>query len=422
MLGAASMKRWLFATAVASAGCQWLLAINSDVPILNARDGGDASATDEYVPMLNAPDRDDASPMDEDVAESEALDACAQADVASDPSNCGACGHSCQGGACLAGACQPVMLATPSGGHTIQDLAIDDTSVYWGEMVSGVGQVSKAGADAHYLVTGATPVSVAVDGERIYVSLGYAVFAYAKSGSQSTLVAPGLAFNLIVDPGGFEWAEQDVVDGATLLSLWRAPFDADGGFMTPAAVATGLGSAAIATDGQNLFYSQFMDMTASCPRPAYILREPIAADGSAGTVLACASINGYGRAIAVNSTNVVWIDRCTQGIWTAPKTADALQTMNCLAAGTRQLTAGPSPSDSAVASASSVALGGGLAVWTERGAGNVKAIPVDGSCAEPSCVRVLAAGRNAPDWIVADDHAAYWAEENPTPGIFKIAF
>jgi len=41
--------------------------------------------------------------------------ACDPAKVATDPSSCGRCGHSCLGGQCVGGICQPALLATVSG-------------------------------------------------------------------------------------------------------------------------------------------------------------------------------------------------------------------------------------------------------------------------------------------------------------------
>jgi hypothetical protein len=50
------------------------------------------------------------------------------ADHSSDPLNCGACGHDCLGGACEAGACQPVAIWT---GGVAPVIFIDDLYVYW---------------------------------------------------------------------------------------------------------------------------------------------------------------------------------------------------------------------------------------------------------------------------------------------------
>jgi hypothetical protein len=50
-------------------------------------------------------------------------------DTQSDPHNCGKCGHDCQGGACVMGVCQPVLMTDDElFPHT---LAADDARVYW---------------------------------------------------------------------------------------------------------------------------------------------------------------------------------------------------------------------------------------------------------------------------------------------------
>src|SRR5262249_9221699 len=56
-------------------------------------------------------------------------DAACAADASADPSNCGACGHDCRGGACANGACQPILIGPRPG--VVFDLAIDQTSLYY---------------------------------------------------------------------------------------------------------------------------------------------------------------------------------------------------------------------------------------------------------------------------------------------------
>jgi hypothetical protein len=63
-----------------------------------------------------------------------------------DPANCGACGHSCQGGTCAAGRCQPLVLAT--GQSSLLSLAVDTTNVYWSggrNIVAADGAMPPAG-------------------------------------------------------------------------------------------------------------------------------------------------------------------------------------------------------------------------------------------------------------------------------------
>jgi hypothetical protein len=57
--------------------------------------------------------------------------ACPGADVMTDRLNCGRCNHDCLGGACVAGACQPVAVAVTQGILFPDLLAIDANWVYW---------------------------------------------------------------------------------------------------------------------------------------------------------------------------------------------------------------------------------------------------------------------------------------------------
>ena len=52
------------------------------------------------------------------------------APLATDPQNCGKCGHSCLGGACVAGACQPVLVGT-SNDEAVVDVAVGAQRVIW---------------------------------------------------------------------------------------------------------------------------------------------------------------------------------------------------------------------------------------------------------------------------------------------------
>jgi hypothetical protein len=56
---------------------------------------------------------------------------CPGADLMNDPLNCGRCSHDCLGGACLAGACQPVAVVQGQGIVNANYLAIDTNWVYF---------------------------------------------------------------------------------------------------------------------------------------------------------------------------------------------------------------------------------------------------------------------------------------------------
>jgi hypothetical protein len=114
----------------------------------------------------------------------DAGDGC-EVDLAGDPVNCGACGHSCQGGACSNGGCQPVTLF--SGSNAPAHIAIDSTFIYG---VNGDGTVVRLekegdGGDTTTVVgtTSNAPQGspvlprIAVDSTNIY----WTVFSVSKS-------------------------------------------------------------------------------------------------------------------------------------------------------------------------------------------------------------------------------------------------
>lgn len=136
--------------------------------------------------------------------------------LATDPLNCGSCGHDCLGGACVAGLCQPIVLGgdftSPSA------VALSDTHVYFREGAQGAGRIlriAKAGGTAEPVAQGVSNlVTVAIGGEQIYFASGNAatlgqgqVLRANLDGSEqrafSPLRAPGI-FSVIV-PGLNVW-------------------------------------------------------------------------------------------------------------------------------------------------------------------------------------------------------------------------
>jgi hypothetical protein len=60
-------------------------------------------------------------------------------DVRSDPAHCGRCFHSCEGGDCVAGMCQPVRLVA-TGDKAPTALAVDHEHVWWASPISRAGK------------------------------------------------------------------------------------------------------------------------------------------------------------------------------------------------------------------------------------------------------------------------------------------
>jgi len=140
-------------------------------------------------------------------------------DVQTDPTNCGACGVSCLGGACRAGVCQPLVLAS-RGMSNLKGIAVDGVNVYWtedeplggGNVPAGdVLSCSKNGCDGGTLlfsqasatdlnqlagITTSADASTGPDGgpSSLYVAatFGY-VLAVPTTGGSAVTLASGLA-------------------------------------------------------------------------------------------------------------------------------------------------------------------------------------------------------------------------------------
>jgi hypothetical protein len=176
----------LAATWVASAGA---FVACSSFDATPASGGPDASASDGRSTV----DGDDDAPVSPP---------CAAGDTSCDPLHCGRSNHSCLGGDCTAGKCQPVVIGT-STGEAIIDVAVDAQRVVWltsPGFWSPLGHVYAcpragcAGA-APSSLTGA-PVStgnLAGDGNTAYFSIPYGpprVMQILPNGSPQTIGGP----------------------------------------------------------------------------------------------------------------------------------------------------------------------------------------------------------------------------------------
>ena len=105
-----------------------------------------------------------------------ATDGCETA-ITTDRLNCGACGHSCLGGDCAAGICQPIVLSSAQNFPT--GIAVDATNVYWtnykitGALGYAVQKVAKDATGQGTIASSNTqdvyaPISVATDGTNVY--------------------------------------------------------------------------------------------------------------------------------------------------------------------------------------------------------------------------------------------------------------
>jgi hypothetical protein len=95
---------------------------------------------------------------------------------ASDADNCGVCGHSCLGGACAGGQCQPVVLASGQGDTSDHfyddgpvDVAADDAYAYWLKGGGALMRVAASGGTPERLAkVGSGSTRLVLSGEHLY--------------------------------------------------------------------------------------------------------------------------------------------------------------------------------------------------------------------------------------------------------------
>ncbi len=226
-------------------------------------------------------------------------------DTQSDPNNCGTCGHSCLGGACSAGVCQPVNLASGQSGPTA--LVVVRNRVYWLNNAWGNpagSSVMAVGTDGTGMTTLATwggngsnvdPNALATDGVSLYWTNhdGMSVMRVGLDGTGFATIATNQSYPNGIASGGSHlfWATssnaQGVVksnlDGSGLASLSRD------------------GAIGIATDGTSLYWTDAV--TNKLTKAGLDGSNPIALASIAG-------VGGEGstQSVAVGGGYVYWCD------------------------------------------------------------------------------------------------------------------
>jgi hypothetical protein len=184
------------------------------------------------------------------------------ADTRTDAENCGACGHSCIGGACTNGLCGPVVIAADIGGAD-DDIAVDDTTIFFTTQVNpgyGLSSVAKDGSGtARQLVpfNGASPSAsfpgpFALDASYVYFAIGYEGSAgmlsrVGKDGSGGGVLSTSSVVGPIhVDPGDTRL----YVGCGQSIATWNLPAATRGASLAgPAELARGVIGCVIDPDG-----------------------------------------------------------------------------------------------------------------------------------------------------------------------------
>jgi hypothetical protein len=187
------------------------------------------------------------------------LQACGRTCIAlqSDSKNCGACGHDCLGGDCMAGRCQPLQVT--SSAVSAANVVLGTESAYIVDIGSGSRLLKVSKKDGTISpIAGGGVAGVALEGNAIYWTTAPTVGASegrvlraSLDGTGAIEIANGQASpgSIVVDESGVYWLNSGTTgtDGAV---MWLAP-----GAPAPVPFADGQARpASIATDAQNVYW------------------------------------------------------------------------------------------------------------------------------------------------------------------------
>ncbi len=222
------------------------------------------------------------------------------ADLPTDGKNCGACGHSCFGGACANGACQPAIVAKADHPHGCC-LAVDGASVYWAEwdFQAKNGRLMRAplgGMPTPIVPLTEEPWHIATDGKTLFLGSMAGMQSVPATGGSLTVIAPMAGGgNFIVDHGYLYWSGP--------MGFQRRSLSDN----TDAVLLGGVyvNSVAVTADQKTAFY---VGAFPNRMTPA-VVKVPL--DGSAPTALA--DEPGFGAGAALDAASFYWISADNTG-------------------------------------------------------------------------------------------------------------
>ena len=345
-----------------------------------------------------------------------------------DPLNCGACGHSCLGGACTKGTCEPFQLAStsqPSG------LAVDKTHVYFTSPSHGsIDRVQRdgkcmpaapcpqafVGAGAGDQLTGQTrgPTAIVSDGTDVYWTAGAAGLVVKRSATLPPGPLKTLGSAMSTNPGylalgaGKVWWTSgfgNVDPAAHVRSV-----NVDGTMLATVAnyqspVLTFQGKGGIATDASTVYWAS---QNGNVYHAAF--GDPSCTEGSVGAGPFCkaygSASDGYG--VAVDDTFTYWTEPSSGSVKRAPK-----------AGGQASFIATSQDLPQAIAVMGTFVYWGN-ASNTGPTAGTIRRAPINAApCDAAACEKIAAVA--APDSIIAADDGIYWVNNNVTGGVYRLA-
>lgn len=278
-------------------------------------------------------------------------------DTASDPVNCGTCGRSCLGGACLSGQCQAIPVVQGLSlanwdGIDPWSLTLVGDSVYYSDSVLGAGyvwKVAKAGGIASPVI-------------EIQGAAGTAEYCLGGGGGENA-----------------RW-----LTNAVGQVYWRGCMNRLRDLDTSTGLVSRIGEldiSFIASTSTQIFGTRQTMSDAS------IVGEAVAFSLSSGTQNTIGSYNGSPGYLVVDDTYVFWSDTSSRAIMKVSQMG-----------GTPEIVASSSYPQG-------IALDPDYVYWTDSSQGTILRVPKSGGKGEP-----LASGQDTPVQIAVDGDFVYWTD------------